>query len=434
MKFKFIIFLFLFFSLLTHKNTLNAQWLHFCQFPNPQTPGVNLLFGDADFFSPDSGFYYYNVPSLAPSGSSGSVLYRTLNETSTWDSSYLMGGIAAGFTNFFNCRKFKTIYFVEIMMGLSSLKKSSDGGTTWINYGGIPSFVRSIFTCDTSKLYAIYRFQTIGYYLFKYDNGIKYNKYYTFNSIIPGALFFPDTTTGFISAKDSVNNKVNLILKTTDGGLNWNSVFIDSTINIRNLYFPSGITGYAVGDSGRAIKTSNGGINWQLLNTGTSVNLNSLYFLNDSVGFAAGDSGVIIRTMNGGLNWTQDVTGTTNQFTKIFFVNDSIGFALINWKMYRVNLNSSIGIWELVSKPQPALSVYPNPSAANITIDIPEELKKENNLLLRFFDNTGKLILSESFIGKSDYIYIKHDNIPRGIYLVILSGNSKNYQNKLIIN
>jgi hypothetical protein len=116
MKFKFIIFLFLFFSLLTHKNTLNAQWLHFCQFPNPQTPGVNLLFGDADFFSPDSGFYYYNVPSLAPSGSSGSVLYRTLNETSTWDSSYLMGGIAAGFTNFFNCRKFKTIYFVEIMM------------------------------------------------------------------------------------------------------------------------------------------------------------------------------------------------------------------------------------------------------------------------------------------------------------------------------
>jgi len=59
-------------------------------------------------------------------------------------------------------------------------------------------------------------------------------------------------------------------------------------------------TGYIGCDSGKVLKTTNGGSNWQILNTGYSFNIISLKFYGN-LGIAAGDK--IIKTTNFGNNW-----------------------------------------------------------------------------------------------------------------------------------
>lgn len=82
---------------------------------------------------------------------------------------------------------------------------------------------------------------------------------------------------------------------------------------INNIHFLNANTGWAVGDS-IIIKSTNGGLNWvkQNFNYTTKTSFNSVKFINDNTGFVAGGhhSGYyeyyyeyIFKTTNGGINW-----------------------------------------------------------------------------------------------------------------------------------
>ncbi|MBK8873849.1 MAG: hypothetical protein IPN13_07970 [Bacteroidetes bacterium] len=62
-------------------------------------------------------------------------------------------------------------------------------------------------------------------------------------------------------------------------------MFVDTSLNIRNMYFIDTISGFTCGDNGMILKTIDGGSNWQYLNTGIATRLNAIFFKSGQVGF-----------------------------------------------------------------------------------------------------------------------------------------------------
>ena len=92
------------------------------------------------------------------------------------------------------------------------------------------------------------------------------------------------------------------IARTTDGGMNWSTLFFDQPI--QGVDFPVTNTtnvGFAVGWGGRILHTTNMGMARADQVSGTSTNLNDVSFATDALrGIAVGDNGTILWTANGG--------------------------------------------------------------------------------------------------------------------------------------
>jgi len=111
------------------------------------------------------------------------------------------------------------------------------------------------------------------------------------------------------------------LLKTTNGGNNWNLVPIalPYQFSINSINFTSDNVGYLVcqsfhdyGQGGDLFKTVDGGISWYHYSSVSlyptyRVGLNSAYFYNDLTGYVVGNLGTILRTTNGG-----NIIGLTN--------------------------------------------------------------------------------------------------------------------------
>ncbi len=135
-------------------------------------------------------------------------------------------------------------------------------------------------------------------------------------------LHFIDDSTGVIVG-DS------LIIRTTDGGDHWSSVYPGTAwINFRGVYFPSATVGYAFGSYDHVAKTTNGGATWSLLGTGSGHYLNNGFFLNDQLGWVITDAGGITKTTDGGGTWTMQSSGTGRQLFGVHFVNADTGMAV----------------------------------------------------------------------------------------------------------
>ncbi|MHC4429936.1 MAG: WD40/YVTN/BNR-like repeat-containing protein, partial [Planctomycetota bacterium] len=107
------------------------------------------------------------------------------------------------------------------------------------------------------------------------------------------------------------------ILKTTDGGANWNHFPVDAT------------TGYAVGNMGVILKTTDGGANWNSQDSGGTISLRDVCFPVDATtGYVTGSVGTILKTTDGGSNWNVQTSGTTEVLRAVHFPIDTMtGFA-----------------------------------------------------------------------------------------------------------
>lgn len=110
-------------------------------------------------------------------------------------------------------------------------------------------------------------------------------------------LFFFDQNTGVVSG--TVFDGRGAIARTTDGGMNWSTLFFDQAI--QGIDFPQPTSGFAAGWGGRISHSTDAGITWTDQTSGTSANLNDVSFADDALrGIAVGDSGAILWTTNGG--------------------------------------------------------------------------------------------------------------------------------------
>jgi photosystem II stability/assembly factor-like uncharacterized protein len=143
------------------------------------------------------------------------------------------------------------------------------------------------------------------------------------------------------------------ILKTTNGGDNW-IVLREAPVGQGNSYndvdFINDQTGWFCGFLGNVWKTTNGGVNWDSVNVGGGGPLRCIQFLNSQTGWVAGDVGYIRKTTNGGLNWFFQFFGTTADYwyNSLCFINVNTGWVVgYNNAVYKTT--NSGNNWDTVS-------------------------------------------------------------------------------------
>lgn len=139
------------------------------------------------------------------------------------------------------------------------------------------------------------------------------------------AIFFVDSSYGWIGGNG-------FVLKTTNGGNNWESSNVKGNVN--TIYFQNRFIGFCATDwsfnnsfyGHYLYRTTNSGYTWEIVDSG-DCNLFSILFIDDLNGYSVGTNysqGIILSTTNGGLNWSQIIFNFG--LRSITMLNDSIGF------------------------------------------------------------------------------------------------------------
>lgn len=181
------------------------------------------------------------------------------------------------------------------------------------------------------------------------------------------------------------------LMRTIDGGINWESVNFDSTPKWEQSLYDFHVDKnhpnayYACGWYGNIYKSEDGGANWKELESGISgtTSLYGIFFIDDSTGWAVGDDGTILKTSNGG--------GTA-------------GF---------VNGNTT-----------PKIELFPNPANSLVYIENSEKYKVKKILLT---DNTGRIVLSKESGNTVDMT-----DLSCGIYYLIIKTDEGTHIEKII--
>ena len=173
--------------------------------------------------------------------------------------------------------------------------KSSDNGITWnVIYDDLGPWLKSILFINTQKGFAV---GDNGVILTTSDGG---NSWTTISAPVQrdfNALTFINPDTGYIVGGTSTGMSHRTILRTVNGGADW-SVFIDTIGGIlKDISFADALIGYTVGDSATVLKTTDGGLSWLpiLIDTNIAGNesFNAVKFSNQNFGVIGGKAGII---------------------------------------------------------------------------------------------------------------------------------------------
>lgn len=185
------------------------------------------------------------------------------------------------------------------------------------------------------------------------------------SSFYLSAIYFLNENTGLIgsAAPPPFNNNFigGEIIRTTNAGINWQRVLLDSNLRVKSFYFFDQNTGFAVGgsyaSSGKLLKTTNAGLNWSVIinfMTPGFTHFYNIYFANTLTGYLSSYNG-IFKTVNGGNNWdllfyVADGPSDYLSYKKIHFFNINTGILLsdsgkiykttnagINWQVFYLN-------------------------------------------------------------------------------------------------
>ena len=102
-----------------------------------------------------------------------------------------------------------------------------------------------------------------------------------------------------------------IILRSTDGGENFVQVTsgVGTGIDLWGVQMVNDTLGWVSGLNQTLLKTTDGGITWQSVIAGLNQHYWSLNFLNENFGMIACGGGKILKTIDGGTNWLQLQTG-----------------------------------------------------------------------------------------------------------------------------
>jgi photosystem II stability/assembly factor-like uncharacterized protein len=151
------------------------------------------------------------------------------------------------------------------------------------------------------------------------------------NDLLLNRIQFTSENTGF-AIGPMISLSSGYLLKTTNAGTNWQSIFIDFAW-VWSLFFIDNNTGYIAGSNssdGVLAKTTNGGIYWSLQNTGIGTALLTVFFIDNNTGFVGGKYNYVAKTTNGGNNWIYKPGALGQEFNDIYFIDANTGFIIGN--------------------------------------------------------------------------------------------------------
>ncbi len=157
------------------------------------------------------------------------------------------------------------------------------------------------------------------------------------------SLYFPCDSIGYAVGYSQDTIYHGIILKTIDGGETWMTQFIGEKYFLKSVLFTDSNTGYVGGGihygsteyDGVLLKTEDGGDNWVIQFFNDSWWIADACFTNSITGYIIGNENsmwnphsVILKTFNGGIDWTSQLTIDHSVLSSIFFVNEDLGYSV----------------------------------------------------------------------------------------------------------
>lgn len=148
-------------------------------------------------------------------------------------------------------------------------------------------------------------------------------------------------------------------IKSNDG-LNTYSInyLNDNRIDVWAVDFVNEYVGYLCGEDGLIMKTTDGGLNWVVQNSWVTSRLYDIKFLNADSGLAVGASGLVLKTTDGGNNWITSYYQTSTIYT-VEIVNRNLVFVGSAYSGGQLAKSTDFGsTWTPVSSSFITSSVY----------------------------------------------------------------------------
>lgn len=145
---------------------------------------------------------------------------------------------------------------------------------------------------------------------------------------------FSDEETAWVVGSDPWADQT-VILKSEDAGQSWSCSELSFTGSGKVIAPANNNVVFAAGETPGAtafmIRTVDGGTNWELLNTDINSPILSLWFTSSEVGFAGCENGRIYGTLNGGDDWGLVSETDGNPITSIAFWGNNQGWAVTGY-------------------------------------------------------------------------------------------------------
>lgn len=115
------------------------------------------------------------------------------------------------------------------------------------------------------------------------------------------------------------------IIRTIDGGLNWNIVMVNDSVSFKKVKFFNSLNGISIGSD--IYITENGGTSWTKSDN-SNYEFYDVEILNDSTCLVSGIPNRIIKSTNYGYDWEIIVSDTSDYKIRFLsFLNEEIGYA-----------------------------------------------------------------------------------------------------------
>jgi hypothetical protein len=238
--------------------------------------------------------------------------------------------------------------------------------------------------------------------IYKYTPQTSWVKQTSVTDLPLNKVFFFDENHGWMAGGyQSDNDFQKILLKTTNGGVNWNTV-ANVPYLFRDITFIDNNLGWAIGyDSsgvGGILETIDGGITWSIDTGNLPAQLNALH-IKDDYGWAVGYNGLILRTTDAGAVWVEDEND--NVYSTEFVLEQN----------YPNPFNPSTKIsWQ-------------SPVASHQTIKIYDVLGREIQTLVDEYKDAGT----------HSKLYIVNSTLPSGVYFYQLKAGAHTSTKKMLL-
>lgn len=251
-------------------------------------------------------------------------------------------------------------------MGIDSntIVKTTNGGVNWYHNSSIKkSYINKVYFLTEKMGFALQYYGYYPYYnsiskIFRTTNeGVKWDSVAHNQNINLQFknIYFSSVNTGFILGTTNIGNNINrnILLRTTNGGLHWDSISNPLNYSFNTFFFLNENTGFSGGPG--TLKTTNGGLTWAILSFIVS---NPIYikFFNANTGFSFSHN-IFTKTTNGGINWSYYNSGVS--IANFDMVNENFGVGTggtgnlfkttnggLNWNNY-FKSSFSYDFWEV---------------------------------------------------------------------------------------
>ena len=251
------------------------------------------------------------------SGHTG-VILKTIDAGKTWQAKKFVNYTSLGGIDFIDASNGWAVGDSGIIL------HTSDGGESWAQ---IPT--STLPTHDTIALWRV-KFADLahgwiigveGILLRTIDTGKTWTIQTTPFSFSLADIEMNSPTSGWIVGNHGT------ILHTSDGN-QWVQQSSPSSLDYWAINMIDDLNGWIVGPVNQMLKTTNGGITWETRPSGSNTKLNDIFFVDASTGWAVGDNGVIIRYQPATDSWWTQNSGSTRSLFNAGFTASGYGVAV----------------------------------------------------------------------------------------------------------